>query len=157
MATIKSWTDGEGKKSCSQKDSSRESHATHRNSRQHWAFKGCQTFSQNTSSATIIGTADENHTSQTHRTDAMGPSSRFFVSQRICRRGSSSFSKILPTCGPTTLFQLSQRVAMNGNTQCHKSHLLTPGAEQTAGTDKLLWNKDLTKQTAPSLAIEKKE
>ena len=64
---------------------------------------------------------------------------------------------VLPTWSSTTLFKLSQWAAVNAITQCHKSHILTPGAEWTAGADELLWNKDLVKQTASSFSMEKAE
>lgn len=93
-----------------------QSHTTKRNSRQHWVFKGHEIFHQNTSFTNIIGTADENLRSQTHRIDAMRLSSHFSVLQGICRIEFSSFQRSsLPHCS-----ELSQWVAVDGVIQCHK-------------------------------------
>lgn len=61
------------------------------------------------------------------------PHISLYLQERILQ-----FFKDPPHLQPHRTVPVVPADAMNGNTQCHKSHLLTPGAEQAAGTDKLL-------------------
>lgn len=136
-----------------QKYSSGQSHVPEGNSRPHWAFRGSQMFSQNRPFTIIIGTAKENLRTQTHRTDSMGLSWHFcfagYLQETILQ-----FSKILPLLCPFHLEHphtaQSVPVGCSGwDYTMPQINILTPGAEQTAGADKLLQNKDLlVNQTA---------
>lgn len=110
-------------------------------------------FSQNRPFAITTGSAEQNLRAHTQRTDATGLSWHFCFAGYLQER-TLHFSEILPLLCPSHLEHphTAQAVPVGccgWDYTEPQINILTPGAEQTAGADKLLQNKDLlVNQTA---------